>query len=135
MTCVIPSQCHSFSLFLMPVVQMHCSSVEAYLLWKCCYYRCVSCSHEPWISWDILLVMSTVAGNLCNKCPKQLVKQKSSSSDYFNAISGLYWTAEPQDTLKKHQKFRHLRFFKSFWHRVWMWTMRNLFFKPFLLVQ
>ena len=46
-----------------------------------------TCSHEPWIAWDILLVMSTVAGNLCNKCPKQLVKQKSSSSDYFNAIS------------------------------------------------
>ena len=33
-------------------------------------------------------VMSTVTGNLCNKCPKWLVKQNSSYSDYFNAISG-----------------------------------------------
>ena len=38
--------------------------------------------------WDILLVMSSVIGNLCNKCPKWLVKQNSSYSDYFNAISG-----------------------------------------------
>ena len=37
MTCVIPSQCYVLSLLLMPVVQMHCSSVEAYLLWKCCW--------------------------------------------------------------------------------------------------
>ena len=40
-------------------------------------------------------MMSSVTGNLCNKCPKQLVKQNSSYSDYFNAISGLYRTAEP----------------------------------------
>ena len=33
-------------------------------------------------------VMSSVTGNLCNKCPKQLVKQNSSYSDYFNVISG-----------------------------------------------
>ena len=32
--------------------------------------------------------MSSVTGNLCNKCPKQLVKQNSSYSDDFNAISG-----------------------------------------------
>ena len=32
--------------------------------------------------------MSSVTGNLCNKCPKQLVKQNCSYSDYFNAISG-----------------------------------------------
>ena len=38
--------------------------------------------------WDILLVMSSVTGNLCNKCPKWLVEQNSSYSDYFNAISG-----------------------------------------------
>ena len=61
----------------------HCitSSVEAYLLWKCCCY-------VTWIAWDILFVMSSVTGNLCNKCPKQLVKQNSSYSDDFNAISG-----------------------------------------------
>ena len=29
-----------------------------------------------------------ITGNLCNKCPKQLVKQISSFSDYFNVISG-----------------------------------------------
>ena len=29
-----------------------------------------------------------ITGNLCNKCPEQLVKQNSSCSDYFNAISG-----------------------------------------------
>ena len=33
-------------------------------------------------------MMSSVTGNLCNKCPKQLVKQNSSYSDYFNVISG-----------------------------------------------
>ena len=33
-------------------------------------------------------VMSTETGNLCNKCPKWLVKQNSSYSDYFNVISG-----------------------------------------------
>ena len=38
--------------------------------------------------WDILFVMSSVTGNLCNKCPKWLVEQNSSYSDYFNAISG-----------------------------------------------
>ena len=51
------------------------------------------------IAWDIFLVLITVAGNLCNKCPKWLLKQNSSYSDYFNAISGLYRTAEPQETL------------------------------------
>ena len=32
--------------------------------------------------------MSSVTGKLCNKCPKWLVEQNSSYSDYFNAISG-----------------------------------------------
>ena len=41
----------------------------------------------------------TVAGNLCNKCPKQLLEQNSSYSDYFNATSGLYRTAEPKEAL------------------------------------
>ena len=52
-----------------------------------------------WIAWDILLVLITVAGNLCNKCPKWLLEQNSSYSDHFNAISGLYRTAEPQEAL------------------------------------
>ena len=33
-------------------------------------------------------MMSSVTGNLCKKCPKGLVKQNSSYSDYFNVISG-----------------------------------------------
>ena len=76
----------------MPVIQIHCSSVEAYLPWKCCCY-------VTWIAWDILFVMSSVTGNLCNKYPKWLVKQNNSYSDYFNAISGLHQTAEPQEAL------------------------------------
>ena len=51
------------------------------------------------IAWDILLVLITVAGNLCNKCPKWLLEQNSSYSDHFNVISGLYRTAEPQEAL------------------------------------
>ena len=51
------------------------------------------------IAWDILLVLTSVAGNLCNKCPKQLPEQNSSYSDYFNAISGLYQIAQPQEAL------------------------------------
>ena len=41
-------------------------------------------------------VMSNVtenSGNLCNKCHKWLVKQNSSYSDYFNAISGFAWNS------------------------------------------
>ena len=30
------------------------------------------------IAWDILLVLTSVAGNLCNKCPKRLLEQNSS---------------------------------------------------------
>ena len=41
-------------------------------------------------------MISSVAGNLCNKWPKWLVAQNSSYSDYFNVISGLYRTAEPR---------------------------------------
>ena len=33
-------------------------------------------------------MISSVTGNLCNKCPKWLVEQNSSYSDYFNVISG-----------------------------------------------
>ena len=58
-----------------------------------------TCSHKLWIAWDILLVITSVAGNLCNKCPKRLLEQNSSYSDYFNVISGLYQTAEPQEAL------------------------------------
>ena len=74
------------------------------------------CSHKPWIAWDILLVILSMTGNLCNKCPKWLFEWKSSYSDYFNAISGLYWTAEPQEALwhttilLDYQNFRLLYF-------------------------
>ena len=30
------------------------------------------------MAWDILLVLTSVAGNLCNKCPKRLLEQNSS---------------------------------------------------------
>ena len=88
MTCIIPSQSHNISLFLMPVFQLiYSSSVEAYLLWKCCYFTVSkyvdTCSHKAWIAWDILLVILSVSGNLCNKCPKWLLEQNSSYSDYL----------------------------------------------------
>ena len=79
MTCVIPSQSHDISSFLMPVIQLiYSSSVEAYLLWKCCFNYVSSMLHMCSISikcdaqskaWDILLVLTSVAANLCNKCP------------------------------------------------------------------
>ena len=47
-------------------------------------------------AWDILLELTSVAGILCNKCPKQLLEQNCSSSTYFNVISGFYQTAEPR---------------------------------------
>ena len=53
---------------------MHCSSVEAYLLWKCCF-KYVNIWQQnavtllfSWIAWYILLVILSVAENLCNKC-------------------------------------------------------------------
>ena len=52
-----------------------------------CYWFFL-CYHKPWMAWDILFVMSSVTGNPCNKCPKLLIKQNSSYSDYFNATSG-----------------------------------------------
>ena len=55
------------------------------------------------IAWDILFVITIVAGNLCNKFPKRLLKQNSSYSDYFNVISGLYQTAEPQEALWQYK--------------------------------
>ena len=73
------SQSHDISSFLMPVIQLiYSSSVEAYLLWKCCFNYVSSMLHMCSISikcdaqlkaWDILLVLTSVAGNLCNKCP------------------------------------------------------------------
>ena len=108
---IIPSQSHNISLFLMPVIQCivaqwrHTSSESAvtsvFSFPLNCYLTVLISDKydaQP-IAWDILLVITTVAGNLCNKCPKQLVKQNSSYSDYFNAISGLYRTAEPQEAL------------------------------------
>ena len=80
----------------MPVVQfIHCSSVEASLLWKCCClmlccYNICYINHElHGIFYCVMLnVTFKWQGNLCNKCPKQLIKQNSSCGDYFNAISG-----------------------------------------------
>ena len=81
MTCVIPSQSHDISSFLMPVVQCivaqwrHISSESAVAL---LLHLCSICSHilifvakcdAQSKAWDILLVLTSVAGNLCNKCP------------------------------------------------------------------
>ena len=86
----------------MPVIQCivaqwrHISSESAV---KICVQFPIKYDAQP-IAWDILLVLTSVAGNLCNKCPKRLLEQKNSSySDYFNAVSGLYRTAEPQEAL------------------------------------
>ena len=83
MTCVIPSQMAYSFIISNASRSMHCSSVEAYLLWKCCcsfcYNLCSMFSTYVYIfvakcdaqskAWDILLVLTSVAGNLCNKCP------------------------------------------------------------------
>ena len=81
MTCVIPSQSHDISSFLMPVIQCivaqwrHISSESAVAL---LLHLCSICSHilifvakcdAQSKAWDILLVLTSVAGNLCNKCP------------------------------------------------------------------
>ena len=81
MTCVIPSQSHILSLFLIPVVQCivaqwrHISSESAVAL---LLHLCSICSHilifvakcdAQSKAWDILLVLTSVAENLCNKCP------------------------------------------------------------------
>ena len=62
------------------------------------YGQCAGGMHPTGIQ-SCLLVMSSVTGNLCNKCPKWLVKWNSSYIDYFNAISGHYRTADPQEAL------------------------------------
>ena len=106
-----PAKWHILSLFLMPVVQCivaqwrHISSESAvtFVLSMLISDNRISvitlkCDAQT-IAWDILLVITSVAGNLCNRCPKQLLKQNSSYSDYFNAISGPYQTAEPQEAL------------------------------------
>ena len=89
MTCVIPSQGHILSLILMPVVQCivaqwrHISSESAVkyvtsvlsILISECYNRIViaKCDAQP-IAWDILFELLTLAGKLCNKCPKRLLE-------------------------------------------------------------
>ena len=104
-----PAKWHILSLFLMPVIQCIVaqwrlvSSESAVNIWQqnvaTVSNMLHTCSHKPWIAWDILLVIISVTGNLCDKCPKRLLEQNSSYSDYFNAISGLYRTAEPQEAL------------------------------------
>ena len=75
MTCVILSQMAYSFIISNASRSMHCSSVEAYLLWKCCFNYCshilifvAKCDAQS-KAWDILLVLTSVAGNLCNKCP------------------------------------------------------------------
>ena len=114
MTCVIPSQMAYSFIISNASHSMHCSSVEACLLWKCCSVanRIVEYLLSVLISDNRILVISikcdaqpncmgyfTCDNNCGRKCSKRLFKQNSSYSDYFNAISGLYRTAEPQEAL------------------------------------
>ena len=81
MTCVIPSQSHDISSFLMPVIQCivaqwrHISSESAVnisqqnvsnLLHMCSISTKCNAQLK---AWDILFVLTSVAENLCNKCP------------------------------------------------------------------
>ena len=44
-----------------------------------------------------------ITGNLCNKCPKQLVKQISNYTDYFKVISGFTSNSrDPGDPVTVH---------------------------------
>ena len=71
MTCVIPSQSHDISSFLILVVQCivaqwrHTSSESAVSSMCSISIKC----DAQLKAWDILLVLTSVAGNLCNKCP------------------------------------------------------------------
>ena len=74
MAYVIPSQSHDISSFLMPVIQcivaqwryISSESAVALLLHMC--LNSIKCDAKS-KAWDILLVLTSVAGNLCNKCP------------------------------------------------------------------
>ena len=97
MTCVIPSQSYILSLFLMPVVQCivaqwrHISSestvshmlqntikyVPTIVICNICMQIIAKYDAQP-IAWDILLILTSVAGKLCNKCSKRLLEQNSS---------------------------------------------------------
>ena len=71
MTYVIPSKMAYSFIISNASHSMHCSSVEAYLLWKCCSHILIfvaKCDAQS-KAGDILLVLTSVAGNLCNKCP------------------------------------------------------------------
>ena len=65
--------------------------METSLLWKCC---CNMLSQAMNCMGCFICVMSNVITewqeleNLCNKCPKQLIEQNSSYSDYSNVTSG-----------------------------------------------
>ena len=49
-------------------------------------YICVIISHE--LHGMFYMCVTSEFGNLCNKCPKWLIEQNSSYSDYFNVASG-----------------------------------------------
>ena len=77
MTCVIPSQIAYSFIISNASHSMHCSSVEAYLLWKCCSHILIFVAKRDAQSkaWDILLVLTSVAGYLCNKCPSSYLNK------------------------------------------------------------
>ena len=76
-------------------------------------------------------VMSSVTGNLCNKCPKWLVKQNSSYSDYFNAISGFTSNSRAPGgpvTLRVE-----LHFWWDFLHFIWNFTANHMLLPYFCM--
>ena len=72
-----PAKWHILSLFLMPVVQCivaqwrRISSESAVINVASLLHMCsISIKYDAKsMAWDILLVLTSVAGNLCNKCP------------------------------------------------------------------
>ena len=71
-------------------------------------------------------VMSSVTGNLCNKCPKQLVEQNSSYSDYFNVISGFTSNSRaqggPVTFVLKYNGSQYKDFSDLASHQLWLTT-------------
>ena len=76
-----PAKWHILLLFLMPVIQcivVQCRHISSESVVALLLHLCSICSHVLIFvakrdvqlkAWDILLVLTSVAGNLCNKCP------------------------------------------------------------------
>ena len=137
MTCVIPSQMAYSSIISNASHSMHCSSVEAYLLWKCCFNYCshilifVAKRDAQSKAWDILLVLTSVAGNLCNKCPsgysnKTAVKVILSMRSLVSIKQQS--PRRPCDILVANVGLKPMTFMWALWH--WSMTLSKNFCTP-----